>query len=481
MSPGVVRSPSSSSAGLRLVTLVVAGLLLSVPAGARETAAAETTAWARALPDLVERVEPAVVQVLSTRFGRPASGPTQPPGQQLSTGAGVIVDPRGYVLTNHHVVDGARRVRVVLSQPRETGQQTRSVLEPRGEILGAQIVGTDLETDLAVLKIDAENLNALPFGDSEAVRQGQLVFALGSPRGLDGSVSLGVVSATARQFQDGSPMIYIQSDVAVNPGNSGGPLVDTHGRLVGINSFIVSGSGGSEGLSFAVPSNIARTVFEQIRNTGRVQRGIVGVNPQTITPLMAEGLGLGRSWGVVLGDVFPGGPAAMAGLRTGDVVLSLDGKPMENGRQLRVNLYGKPIGDSVRLEVLRGSRRLAFDVSVAERPDDPQRFGDLVDPEDATVERLGIMGLDLDRELASMFGAGLRSRSGVVVAAVLFSLSPLEGGLAPGDIVRGLNGVTIGGVDDLRRAVDDLTIGEPAVLHVERMGQLLYVTLQIDS
>ena len=479
MSRGAARSPwSSERAGLWTAALVL--VLVSGPPDPA-TAQVDSRAWARDLPDLVERVEPAVVQVLSTRFGGVAQDPSRPPRQQTTTGAGVIVDPRGYVLTNHHVVEGARRVRVVLSPARDVGHETRSVLEPRGEVLGAQIVGTDLETDLAVLKIDADGLVALPFGDSEAVRQGQLVFALGSPRGLSGSVSLGVVSATARQFEDGSPMIFIQSDVAVNPGNSGGPLVDTRGRLIGINTFIVSGSGGSEGLSFAVPSNIAHTVFEQIRDTGRVRRGVIGVNPQTITPLMAEGLGLERTWGVVLGDVFPGGPAAVAGLRAGDIVLDLDGKPMENGRQLRVNLYGKPIGEPVRLAVLRGGRRLAFDVAVAERPDDPERFGDLVDPRDATIERLGILGIDLDRELAAMFGGNLRSRRGVVVAAVLFSLSPMDGGLSAGDVVRSVNGVAVDGVDALRRSVADLTIGEPAVLQVERGGRFLYVTLRVDS
>ena len=187
---------------------------------------------------------------------------------------------------------------------------------PRPRVVGAQIVAIDEETDLSVLKVDEKALPALELADSDAVRPGQLVLAFGSPLGLDSSVTLGVVSAVARQLEPDDPMIYIQTDASINPGNSGGPLVDTDGRVVGINTLILSQSGGNEGLGFAAPSNIVRNIFEQVRKFGRVRRGEIGVRAQTITPSLAEGLQLPRDWGVVLGDVYPDGPAAKAGART---------------------------------------------------------------------------------------------------------------------------------------------------------------------
>lgn len=474
------RARGFSSSSDRIVAAVFVLLCVAFPARAQDTAVG-APALTGMLPDLVERVEDAVVQIFVTRFGASSGDPSLAPSKQIVTGAGVIVDPSGYILTNHHVIEGARRVQVVLSPPRNIGVEPHSVIEPTGRRVGARIVGSDLETDLAVLKIDGQNLKALPFADSERVRKGQLVFAFGSPRGLSGSVSMGVVSAVARQFGDESPMIYIQSDASVNPGNSGGPLVDVHGHVVGINSFIVTDSGGSEGLSFSVPSNIARTVYDEIRATGRLRRGIIGVHPQTITPLLAEGLGLSQTWGVVLGDVYPGSPAATAGLRPGDVVLSVDGKRMENARQLRVNLYGKTIGGTIDVEILRGGKTSRLKVGVVERANDPARFGDLVDPRRARIDRLGILGIDLDRELVAMFGGQLRSDAGVIVAAVLFSLSATDDGLAPGDVIRTLNGRAVRSVDELRRTVDGLDLGAAGVLQVERLGQLRYVTVQIDS
>ena len=194
----------------------------------------------------------------------------------------------GYIVTNAHVVQGAHKVQVQLAAPRRGG--ARSILGPRPRLVGAQIVAIDEETDLAVLKVDEKALPFLELADSDGVRPGQLVLAFGSPLGLDSSVTMGVVSAVARQLEPDDPMIYIQTDASINPGNSGGPLVDTDGRVVGINTLILSQSGGNEGLGFAAPSNIVRNVFEQMRKYGRVRRGEIGVRAQTITPSLAEGL-----------------------------------------------------------------------------------------------------------------------------------------------------------------------------------------------
>src|SRR5437867_10305927 len=313
-------------------------------------AAAQALVPARGAPDLSglsrdlqalsERVKPAVVQVLITGYAA-ADGQLV---KQRASGSGVILDSDGYVITNAHVVHGARRVQVALAGLASGPPGARSILKAPGRVVGAVVVGTDLETDLAVLKVDEKGLPVLAFGDSEALRPGELVLAFGSPLGLENSVTLGVVSAVARQVRPEDRMIYVQTDASINPGNSGGPLLDLEGRVVGINTLIFSQSGGSEGIGFAAPSNIVRNVFEQIRKTGRVRRGHIGARAQTITSELAAGLGLPREWGVVLTDVVPGGPAAAAGLKVGDIVLSMNGKPMENARQFNVNLYARPAG-----------------------------------------------------------------------------------------------------------------------------------------
>src|SRR6202035_1849530 len=193
------------------------------------------------------------------------------------------------------------------------------------KLLEAKLVGMDREIDLAVLKIDKTGLPHLALGDSERLRQGELVMAFGNPLGLEGSVSMGIVSSTARQIHPDDLMAYIQTDAPINPGNSGGPLIDSHGRLVGINTFILTQSGGSEGLGFAIPSNLVSRVYNQIRREGHVHRGRIGVFAQTITPAMAEGIGLAQDSGVILSDVEPEGQADKAGVKVGDVVLTLNG------------------------------------------------------------------------------------------------------------------------------------------------------------
>ena len=284
----------------------------------RRTRLAGLSELSHSLEQLVERISPSVVQIFVTGYAPPDEedqAATGEPALERSSGSGVILDPDGYIVTNAHVVENATRLEVELPFAATGGAPGRSILRRRGRTVGAQVVAIDHETDLAVVKVEAKGLPALPFGDSDTLRPGQLVLAFGSPLGLDSSVTMGVVSAVARQLTPDDPMIYIQTDAPINPGNSGGALVDTDGTLVGINTLIYSQSGGSEGIGFAAPSNIVRNVFTQIRKTGRVRRGEIGVNPQTVTPLMAEALKLSPDAGVILSDVTPGGPAARAGLR----------------------------------------------------------------------------------------------------------------------------------------------------------------------
>src|SRR6185369_12191346 len=313
-------------------------------------------------------VAPSVVEIFTTSY-KPGSGIVPRSADLLTSergsGSGVIVDPEGYIVTNAHVVQGAQNLRVEIPIT-PIGQ---SILATSTRMVHGEIVGIDRETDLAVVKVNEHKLPAAAFGDSDELKAGQLVLAFGSPLGLNNSVSLGVVSGVARQLEPDSPMIYVQTDASINPGSSGGPLVDLRGRIVGLNTLIASQSGGNEGVGFSAPSNIVRTVYEQIRKSGRVRRGDIGISPQTITPVLAAGLKLPRDHGVILADVKQDGPAAQAGLLPGDLVLSLDGRPMENGRQLQVGLYRHILGDVVTLEILRDGQISKLPVAINERKD----------------------------------------------------------------------------------------------------------------
>ena len=428
---------------------------------------------------LASRVSPAVVQIFASGLSIQRS--QQPTGrqegvvaQQSATGSGVIVDATGHIVTNAHVVAGATRVQVSL--PERVPTTGESILVGRGPLIDAEVVGIDAESDLAVLKIEATDLPYLPFGDSDRLQQGQLVFAFGSPLGLQNSMSMGVVSSVARQLEPEGSMIYLQTDAAVNPGNSGGPLVNTAGELVGINTLIFSRSGGSDGLSFAAPSNIVQNVFMQIRDGGRVRRGAIGARAQTITPRLAAGLGLSRPWGVILSDVPAGTPAAAAGLMIGDVILRLDGKLMENGRQFDVNLYRYTPGSRVTLEILRGGEALTVQVQVAERPEFDDPLAQALASGRNLVRELGIFAVDL----AGVFQylPGPRSRRGVVVAALLEAFDG-QSVFETSDVIYSINGVPVGNVAELRLMLARYEPPGPIVFHVQRGGELLFVAVDV--
>jgi len=433
-----------------------------------------------ALELLSHRTGRAVVQVFSTGFvlsDEDDSGDAALLSKQKSTGSGVIISADGYIVTNANVVKGGRHFEIQLSEAQER-TPGHSILRPSGTKLEAKIVGVDRDSDLAVLKIDRTGLPFLEFGDSEQLLQGQLVLAFGNPLGLANSVTMGVVSSIARQIKPDDPMIYIQTDAPINPGNSGGPLLDADGRVVGINTFILTQSGGSEGIGFAIPSNIVHSVVDQIRKNGHVHRGEIGVRAQTITPTLAAGLRLARDWGVILGDVENDGPAAEAGLKITDIVLTLNGKTMENARQLEVDLYRKAVGEKVAIEVLRGTQNLSFQVEVIERDDDPLRFADLVNPDKNIVSRLGILGIAIDKQIAQML-PDLRRPYGVVVAARAAG-SPYSTELNPGDVIHAVNGEPITSIAALRQALEKLKPTDPTVLQIERDSHLLFLDLELE-
>jgi serine protease Do len=461
-----------------IVSFVIlpAGSASAQPAQARPGVLAE---FSRSLQELSDRVSPSVVQIFVTAFVVPDDEDRSASGEPIverSSGSGVIVDPEGYIVTNAHVVENARRLEVELPSAAIKGG---SILRRRGRTIGAQIVAIDHETDVAVLKVEATNLPALPFGDSEELRPGQIVLAFGSPLGLQISVTMGVVSAVARQLTPEDPMIYIQTDAPINPGNSGGALVDTNGRLVGINTLIFSQSGGNEGIGFAAPSNIVRNVFSQIRKTGRVRRGEIGIASQTLTPLMAEALEISGDATVILSDVAASGPAARAGLRPGDLVLTLEGKRMENGRQLRVNLYSRGVGETVTIEAQRGDKTFTARVAIEERDDDTGRLSDLINQQSA-VPSLGILALDLSPRVAALLPA-LRRDKGVVVATVS-SGAPYsqQGRLQAGDVIYSLNGKVMEQISDLNTAAGALKPGTAAVLQIERNSTLMYLAFRTE-
>lgn len=431
------------------------------------------------LESLSHRVSLAVVQIFSTGYvlndERESGSNAAIVTRQHASGSGVVMSADGFIVTNAHVVANGRKVRVRIAY--ETG--ANGAIEPSGKMLDATVIGMDRETDLAVIRVDRTDLTPLPLGDSDSLQQGQLVMAFGNPLGLENSVSMGVVSSVARQIKPDDIMSYIQTDAPINPGNSGGPLVDADGRVMGLNTFILSQSGGSEGLGFAIPSNIIRNVYQQIRQEGHVHRSEIGVYAQTISPLMAEGLQLSQDWGVLLSDVEPGGPGDIAGLQPGDIVLSLNGKSEHTARQMEIDLYRYPVGAKVDVQVMRNAEKKTVQVVTIERHGDPQRFADMVDPAKNLVNRLGILGIDVDQKVAALL-PDLRKHYGVVVAARGGDTAYSGDSLQLGDVIYELNNAPVTDVATLRKQLDGLKDTDAVVLQVERDGRLMYVTMEIE-
>ena len=467
---------------IKVAPITLLAVLLAVVPISSATAApqAQISDFSEAIQDAVQDVLPSVVQIITSGYGPLQTGARTSDflSRTQGGGSGVIVDSSGYVVTNAHVVAGARRVQVRLPFVNSGGTQGESILQRTGELVGATIVGIDRETDLAVLKVQRTGLPALELADSDAVRTGMVVLAFGSPFGLENSVSMGVVSAPARQLEVESPMIYIQTDATINPGNSGGPLVDTSGRVVGINTLIFSLSGGNEGIGFAAPSNIVRFVYEQIKTNFRVQRGVIGAGVQTISPGLAKGLGLPREWGVLVNDVYPGSPAAAAGLQIGDIILALDGKEMENARQFEVNLYRKEIGSQVSIDLARGADTIRRNVGIVARPNEGEQFIDLASPERNLVAKLGLLCITVDERIAPMLGS-LRAPSGILVAAKEEEAGP-GAEFLPGDVIHMVNRTRVSTLEELKAELAKYGALDPVVVQIERRGQLRFIFFEME-
>jgi serine protease Do len=459
--------------------LCLCGMNMRIEAQGRSTE--ELKKLNESVDALIRKVSPSVVQILVTGYGQIEEGEHGNTGtvigRQRAIGSGFVVDPSGYILTNAHVVSGAQRVQVVLSNV-SADDSVEGALSAKTNLVPARIIGVTKEIDLALLKVDTGTLPALKLANYRELRQGEAVFALGSPEGLRNSVTHGIISSVARQTNPDSAMVYVQTDAPINPGNSGGPLVDANGDVVGVNTFILSQSGGNEGLGFAIPCGVVNIAYQQLRKFGHLHRSEIGISVQTITPTLADGLKLSRRFGVIISDVLPGGPAEAAGLRIGDILLAIDGKTAGSVPYVAFHLMSRERGDTVHLDVLRQNLHLAFDVPLMEPPRDMDQITALADPEKNLIPALGILGVEIDKKIAAM-APDLRDPFGIIVAARAAGAAA-EVPLTAGDVIRTLNGEPMTTLDRLRNALQALKPGAPVVLQIQRDQRLMYVAFTLD-
>jgi len=430
------------------------------------------------LAQMVAKVAPAIVRVEAVGYSESNQDDEGSENHLLSksenVGSGIVFDADGYIVTNAHVVKGAKRVEVILDRTRPLNYPLR---EPDGEeSFEAKVIATFAEADISLLKIAATGLQVLPLADSSKIEPGQLVFAVGNPEGLNNSVSMGIVSAVARETGSDISPVYIQTDAAINPGSSGGALVDIHGRLVGMTSFILTEGGGSDGLGFALPSGVVSLIYNKLRSDGHLYACDIGLNVQRVTATMARGLRLSSKVGLIVSDVVPAGPAEVAGIRTQDILLSVDGNPVTTAAQFVMSFYAKSPGDRVELKLLRESRSFTVTVSVRSGEENARDPLEQLDLQGNMVGQLGIVAAPLDRKRRA---AGVRSSFGVLVAGKMAN-SDVRSGLAVGDLIRSVNGTGVQSVDDLQSVVRRFTSGDAVVLQVERRGRFRYLSFEAD-
>ena len=459
----------------RLTAFVLTATAATLQAQSPRPHAAALAEFSAAVEELCASVSPAVVQI-EVRTRTQVSGEDERHAgyfaKESASGSGVILDPSGYIITNAHVAE-SRDISVSVADTSDPSRKDAHKHYP------ATIVGTDKETDIALLKIDATGLPTLSFLDSDTLKQGEIVFALGSPLGLDNTLTVGYVSATARQLTAEQLVAYIQTDAPINPGNSGGPLLDINGKVAGINTMIYSQSGGSEGIGFAIPSNIVSRVYEQLRKDGHIRRGTMGVVVQDVDTKMSQALGIARHPAVILADVVPHGSGEAAGLEQGDVLLAFDGKPITQTRQVQAAILQHKPGDTVTVDIQRGGETLQKSVALLERPNSPVALADLVNGQANLVRELGILAMTLDEKVTAELPE-TRRLYGVVVAAIPVEFAALNPGLSPGDIIYELNTSKIHTLGELRDALAALKPGNPVVLLTERDGSLGYVSFSFE-
>jgi len=402
--------------------------------------------------------DPFFRQFFGNQFGPQQQQPRSQREQSL--GSGVIVTSDGTILTNNHVIDGATDIKVFLSDNRE---------------FAGKVIGTDPKTDVAVVKINATGLNTLPLGDSSKMQVGDIVLAIGDPFGIGKTATMGIVSATGRgglgieNYED-----FIQTDASINPGNSGGALIDLHGSLIGINTAILSGEGGgNQGIGFAIPINMAHNVMNQIVEHGKVVRGYLGVHIQDVTPSLAHQFGLNQGGGVLIGDVSPDTPAAKAGLKKGDVVLELNGRPIEAANQLQVQISQMAPGTPARMKIWRDGKSQEVSVNLGELPEQAEKEG----PGESTVGALeGVEVQNVTPDLAQQLNLPAGTK-GVVVTQVDPSSAAGSVGLERGMVIQEVNRKPVNNVEDYKRALAGAN-NQPVLLLVNQGGVTRYVVVE---
>ncbi len=401
------------------------------------------------------------MEQLPEQFRRYFENLPQQPERQPSAGfgSGFVISEDGYIVTNAHVVDDATEISVALPDRRE---------------FVATLVGSDERSDIALLKVDASGLPVLQLGDSDNLNVGQWVLAIGSPFGFEYTATQGIVSAVSRSLPDGNYVPFIQTDAAVNPGNSGGPLFDTNGHVIGVNSQIFSRSGGYMGLSFAIPVNVVKSVVEQLKDTGYVSRGWLGVLIQNVDRNLAESFGLDRPIGALVSKVTEQSPAAKAGVQTGDIILSFNGVEIERSSNLPPLVGLVPAGSEAEMEVLRKGERVTLPVTIAELEDTQARPVKTSFEDEQGESKLGLVVSDLTAEQQAEVGTG------VMVQQVEPSGPAAEAGVQQGDIVISFNHTDISSVEQFAELVSEAPVGKPLPLLIQRGDSPLYSALTLQ-
>jgi serine protease Do len=437
----------------------------------------------RAFSEIASSISPSVVNISTTKVMRREASPLlddpfseffsplrdfkmPKKWKEQSLGSGVIISSDGYIITNNHVVEQGDEIRVTLFDKRS---------------FKAKLIGADNKTDVAIVKIDAESLYSVQWGDSDKLQVGEFVLAIGNPYGLSHTVTMGIISAVGRanvgiaDYED-----FIQTDAAINPGNSGGPLVNTKGELIGINTAIFSRSGGYQGIGFAVPSNMARLVMDQLIQKGKVTRGWLGVTIQEITPELSQKFGLKTAKGALIGDVAKGSPAEKAGIKRGDIILEFNGKKVDDVGNLRNMVAQSKVGAQIPLTLMRAGKEYALKVTTTELPKDATEAAPGNDPEDTSFEGLaGLNVIELTREISRQLGLP-RDEKGVVVVRVDSGSSIEDAGMRKGDVIQEIDRKKIAGLDDYTQVVAGVHSGDTVLMFVNRGGKKFYVTVRAD-